>query len=86
MSTYNKTELTSLSEVFLSILLTACIAIFCFKTYSTFPWFAFICLPIGIGLIVTCWKQRKHEWLLFRIGLLVNTFVWSIVFNWHSFF
>jgi hypothetical protein len=86
MSTHIKTELSLLSELFLSLLLTACFGIYCLKSFDSFPWISFIGIPIGIALIVACWEQKKNQWLLFTIGLILNAIVWSIVFNWPSFF
>jgi hypothetical protein len=36
--------------------------------------------------MVACWEQKKNQWTLFVFGLLINTFVWSVFFNWKSFF
>jgi hypothetical protein len=86
MSTHIKTELSLLSELFLSILLTACIGVYCIKSFDSFPWLAFIGAPVGLALIIACWEKKKNQWILFRVNLLINTIVWSIIFNWHSFF
>ncbi|WP_160722982.1 hypothetical protein [Bacillus sp. USDA818B3_A] len=86
MTTHIKTELSYLSELIFSLLLTASIGVFCDKTFVTFPWLAFIGIPIGLALVISCWEQKKNNWTLFIAGLLINAFVWSIVFNWHTFF
>jgi regulatory protein YycI of two-component signal transduction system YycFG len=36
--------------------------------------------------MVACWEQKKNQWTFFVVGLLINTFVWSVFFNWKSFF
>ncbi|MEK5521146.1 hypothetical protein B5V89_14320 [Heyndrickxia sporothermodurans] len=86
MTTHNKAELSLFSEVLLSVLLTACLAIFLFKFNDTFPWLSFIGIPIGLAVIIACWEQKKNSWSLLITGLVLNTIVWSVVFNWTSFF
>lgn len=86
MTTHIKTELSLLSELLLSLFFTACLGVYCVKSYDSFPWLAFIGAPIGLALIVACWEQKKNQWTLFVVGLIINTIVWSIVFNWPSFF
>ncbi|MBD1379803.1 hypothetical protein [Metabacillus arenae] len=86
MSTHTRTELSLLSEGFLSLLLTACFGIFCLKTFHPFPWLSFIGAPIGLAIIVACWENKKNRWTVFTIGLLFNAIIWSIVFNWPLFF
>ncbi|CAM4078827.1 hypothetical protein [Lederbergia lenta] len=86
MSTYAKSELSLLSELFLAILLTACYGIFCFKSFQPFPWLSFIGAPIGLAIIIACWKMKSPQWTFFIVGLLLNTVIWSIVFNWSSIF
>ncbi|MGM0901166.1 MAG: hypothetical protein ACQEXB_08695 [Bacillota bacterium] len=79
MSTHVKSELALFSELLLSLLVIACLAVYCFKTFETFPWHSFIGVPVGISLIVTCWGQKKNDWNLFLVGLLINSLVWFIV-------
>jgi hypothetical protein len=86
MSTHAKSELSLLNEGFLSLLLTACFGIYLYKSYTPFPWLSFIGIPIGLAIVVACWGQKKNQWTFFIIGLLFNMVVWSIVFNWSSFF
>ena len=73
MSTHNKAELSLFSEILLSILLTASLAIYLFKANDTFPWLAFIGVPIGLAVIVACWEQKKNSWALLITGLVLNT-------------
>ena len=84
MDTHVKTELSLLSELLLSILLTATIGLYFAKFYDTFPWLAFMGLPIGLALIVGCWEDKKHSWSLFITGLLFSDLVWSLFYNWSS--
>jgi hypothetical protein len=84
MSTHIKSELSLLSELLLSLLLTACLGLYCLKSYETFPWLSFIGVPLGLALIVACWEQKKHPWTMLVVGLLLNGMVWSIVYNWSS--
>jgi hypothetical protein len=84
MSNYIKSELSSLSELLLSLLLTACIGMYCLKSYDSFPWLAFLGIPFGIALIVWCWEQKKYPWTVFTVGLVLSGIIWSIVFNWSS--
>ncbi len=84
MSTHLKSELSLLSELLLSILLTASIGIYCFKSYDTFPWVSFLGILLGLALMVGCWEQKKHQWTMFIVGLLLNALVWSLVFNGSS--
>jgi F0F1-type ATP synthase assembly protein I len=86
MTTHIKTELSFLSELVFSLLLSACLGVYCAKSFDSFPWLAFIGVLVGLALIVACWEQKKNQWTLFIVGLLINTLVWSIFFNWHSFF
>ena len=86
MSTHIKMELSFLSELLLSLFLTACIGIFCLKSFHPIPFFAFIGIPIGLAIIVACWEDKKNQWTLFIIGLLLNAVIWSIVFKWSAFF
>lgn len=86
MSVHIKNELSLLSELIMSILFSACVGVFCSKTFDSFPWLAFIGITLGLALMVACWEQKKNQWTLFVVGLLINTFVWSIFFNWHTFF
>jgi F0F1-type ATP synthase assembly protein I len=84
MTSHIKSELSLLSELFFSILLTACIAIYLYKTFETFPWLPFIGIPIGLAIMVACWERKKHSWSMFITGLIISSIVWSIVFNWSS--
>jgi hypothetical protein len=85
MSTHIKTELSLLSELLLTLFLTACIGIFCLKSFHPFPFLEFIGIPIGLAIMVACWEQKKNQWTFFIIGLLLNAVLWSIVFNWSAF-
>jgi hypothetical protein len=85
MSTYLKSELSSISELLLSLLLTACLGMYCLKSNDSFPWLPFIGVPIGLALIVACWEQKKHQWNMFIVGLVIYGIVWSVYFNWSSF-
>jgi nicotinamide riboside transporter PnuC len=84
MTSHIKTEISMLSELLLSILLTACVAIYLFKTFETFPWLPFIGIPIGIAIILACWENKKHNWDMLITGLILNSLIWSIAFNWSS--
>ncbi|PJN88948.1 hypothetical protein [Bacillus sp. mrc49] len=86
MSEHVKGELSLFTEYLMSLLFTACLAIFLSKFTDTFPWLAFIGISLGLAIIIFCWEKKKHQWPLFIIGLLLNTLVWSIVLNWSSFF
>jgi uncharacterized membrane protein YjjB (DUF3815 family) len=84
MTSHIKSELSLLSELFFSILLTACIAIYLYKRFETFPWLPFIGIPIGLAIMVACWERKKHSWSMFITGLIISSIIWSIVFNWSS--
>jgi uncharacterized membrane protein YgaE (UPF0421/DUF939 family) len=86
MNNHIKNELSLFSELLLSLLLTLCLGIYCLKTFDPFPWLSFIGVLIGIALIVTCWEEKENQWIFLVSGLLVNTIVWSVFFNWSSFF
>ncbi|MDQ0976533.1 F0F1-type ATP synthase assembly protein I [Neobacillus niacini] len=86
MTAHIKSELSSLSELIFSLLFTACVGVFCVKSFDSFPWLAFIGITFGLALMVACWEQKKNQWTFFVVGLLINTFVWSVFFNWKSFF
>ncbi|WP_045521577.1 hypothetical protein [Neobacillus niacini] len=84
MTSHIKSELSMLSELLLSILLTACVAIYLYKTFESFPWLPFIGIPIGLAIIVACWEKKKHKWNIFITGLILSSLIWSIAFNWSS--
>jgi nicotinamide riboside transporter PnuC len=84
MTSHIKSELSMLSELFLSILLTACVAIYLFKSFETFPWLSFIGIPLGLAMVVACWEKKKHSWTMFITGLILSSLIWSIAFNWSS--
>ncbi|MEH7415563.1 hypothetical protein V7266_09815 [Neobacillus drentensis] len=86
MDTHVKTELSLLSELLLSILLTATFGLYCLKANETFPWLAFIGFTLGLALIVGCWEEKKHSWSLFITGLIFSGLVWSLFYNWSSIF
>ncbi|WP_160723103.1 hypothetical protein [Bacillus sp. USDA818B3_A] len=84
MDTHVKSELSSLSELLFSILLTSTIGLFCYKFSDPFPWLTFIGFPLGIALMVACWEDKKYSWSIFITGILFSGFVWSIFYNWSS--
>jgi hypothetical protein len=84
MNTHIRSELSSLSELLLSLLLTACLGVYCIKSFDSFPWLSFIGVPLGLALMVACWEQKKHPWTMFVVGLVINAIVWSLVFNWSA--
>lgn len=84
MTSHIKSELSMLNELLLSILLTASIAIYLYKSYETFPWLPFIGIPIGIAIILACWEGKKHRWNILITGLILNSLIWSIALNWSS--
>jgi nicotinamide riboside transporter PnuC len=84
MTSHIKSELSLLSELFLSILLTACVAIYLFKSFETFPWLSFIGIPLGLAMVVACWEKKKHSWAMFITGLILSSLIWTIAFNWSS--
>jgi hypothetical protein len=84
MTSHIKSELSMLSELLLSILLTACAAIYLFKYFETFPWLPFIGIPLGLAIILACWEKKKHSWKMLITGLILNSLIWSIAFNWSS--
>jgi F0F1-type ATP synthase assembly protein I len=84
MTSHIKSELSMLSELLLSILLTASIAIYLFKYFETFPWLPFIGIPLGIAIILACWEKKKHRWNMLITGLILNSLIWSIALNWSS--
>ncbi|MDR4947700.1 hypothetical protein [Neobacillus cucumis] len=84
MDTHVRSELSLLSELLLSILLTATIALYCYKAIAPFPWLTFIGFPLGIALMVGCWENKKHSWSLFITGVLFSGLVWLIYYNWSS--
>ncbi|MFE4142525.1 hypothetical protein ACFX4I_11660 [Peribacillus sp. YIM B13472] len=86
MSDHVKGELSLFTEYLLSLLFTACLAIFLSKFTDLFPWLSFIGVSIGLALMIFCWEQKKNQWYLFITGLLFNTIVWSIVLKWPSLF
>lgn len=82
MTNHARYELSLLSEFLFSILLTACVAIYLYKSFETFPWLAFIGIPIGLAIMVLCWETKKYKWNIFITGLILSSLIWSIVFNW----
>lgn len=86
MNPHIKLELSLFNEFLLSLLVTTCLGIYCLKSFETFPWLPFICAPIGLAIIMACWEHKKNQWIIFILGLLFTTVLWSIVFNWSSFF
>lgn len=86
MTNHLKSELSLLSELLLSILLTASIGIYFFKSFDSFPWVSFLGIPLGLALMVACWERKKYKWTVFIIGLIVNDIVWSLIFNGASLF
>ncbi|MED4634606.1 hypothetical protein P9443_17160 [Peribacillus frigoritolerans] len=86
MSDHIKSELSLFTEYLVSLLFTACLAVFLTKFTDSFPWLSFIGVSIGLALMISCWEQKKNQWSFFITGLLLNTAVWSIVLNWSSLF
>ncbi|MBM7600920.1 putative membrane protein [Virgibacillus halotolerans] len=76
----NKSELAFINEFFLSFLVIACLGVFCYKAFEVYPWLSFIGVPIGLGIIIACWK-RKTKWSAFLIGLFSCTLFLTMFFG-----
>lgn len=84
MTQYNKEELKMMGQLLLGIFLVGGFSSYLFLHISPFPWFALIGASLGLILIISCWTTAKY-WF-FSLTLLLTTFVFTIVYNWSSFF
>ena len=84
MSQYNLEELKLLNQVILALFIVADLALGLFFYNNEFPWFALIGSSIGLSIIVLCWTGKKY--IYFIAFFLVYTILFSLVYNWHSFF
>ncbi|WP_419960736.1 hypothetical protein [Psychrobacillus sp. BM2] len=82
MSQYNLEELKILNQVLFALFVVADFALFLFFKSNAFPWFALLGAGIGLAIIVLCWTGTKH--MYFIASLLVCTFLFSLVYNWHT--
>lgn len=84
MTQYNKEELKMMGQLLLGIFLVGGFSSYLFLNTSPFPWFALVGASLGLILIISCWTNAKY-WF-FSLTLLLTTFVFTIVYNWSSFF
>jgi len=86
MSTHIKSELSSLNQLFLALLLSACIAIYFVKSFDAFPRLPYLGITIGLAFMVACWEKKRQSWSIFICTLILYGIVWTIVFSWTAFF
>lgn len=79
-----KEEIRMLNQVSLAIFLSVNFALFCSILRGEFPWLGFVCVLVGLSIILVCSTGKK--WVLFNISLMFCTIVLLIVFNWSVLF